>query len=593
MTAAEEAATHMRAEAARLERPWLRPLIILTLAVVVAGAAHIWPRLASRTFLASVIERDVCPEIGVSCRVVGPVHLSLLPYPAIEAKGLIVSAGDGQAELTAALAIAELRALPLLVGRLSVNHLDLSGARIELTAPRAEMRLLASADGAGAAMLDGMVSAARIRHRLTWVTISRSRLIVHADASPNLVIDDISGGLSWPQGGGPFSVRLAGTTGSEPVALNLEGPVFSDLGKSEGSHVSIDAALGDNSVSFVGRLVKPKDLVAAGMLEATLPSAKRIANLLSAQGWPVWLPDAPIRVDGPVFIAGRGVDFDNADFEVGPSRFTGVLSLRSTADGRPALMGTLAAALVDAGDVGLVPGSSFAFPDLARLPDFDLRLSIRRLIAKGVSFNAVAAGLILADGRLDLTLSQGLARQSNGKLRLVATAEDEGLSLRTQATGENIDVGAIMSALSSRPALSGTGAFMLNLEGRGGEVATLVRSLSGKASLLMKAGFLSLDTEGTPVASLGADDGTAPMTARHFSEASFAGTAEHGVLTLTEGRIGSGASQILIDGNIDVGDRGLDLSLRGTEGAKPDSAWHLRAVGPWSAPNIWRQSATE
>jgi AsmA protein len=222
-----------------------------------------------------------------------------------------------------------------------------------------------------------------------------------------------------------------------------------------------------------------------------------------------------------------------------------------------------------------------------------LRLSIRRLIVRNTSFEAVAAGLILADARLDLTLSQGLPRQSGGKLRLVATPDDEGLSVKTQVSGENVDIGAIMSALSPRPALSGTGAFTLNLEGRGAEVATLLRSLSGKASLLMKAGLLSLDSEGTPVASVAASEASAPVAARRFSEASFAGIAERGVLTLTEGRIGTGASQVLIDGRIDVGDRGLDLSLSGVDGAKPDSAWHLRAVGPWGAPALWREPTAQ
>jgi uncharacterized protein involved in outer membrane biogenesis len=591
MTALNEAQPGIRAKARPGDREWFKPLITLAAVLVVAMAAHFGPRLVPRSLLASVIEKDVCPQNGIDCHVVGPVHLSLLPFPAIEAKGLMASAVAGQAGMSAARVVAGLRALPLLIGQLSVDHLDLTEARFEFTVPRAGMRLLDRADGAVTALLDRLVSAARIRHRLTRIAIAHSRLIIHAETYPDFVIDDLSAGLSWPRRSGPVDVGLTGRVGHEQLMFSLEGPAFADLVKTEGSHVSINVALGDNSLAFAGRLVQTKDLVAAGLLQATLVSTKRLANLFGMGGWPAWLPDSPIRGAGPAFIAARGIDFDNADFEMGGSRFTGVLSLRSNPDGRPALMGTLASALVDAGDLGFVPDRSLAFSDLAQLPDLDLRLSIRKLVAKGTSFDAVAAGLILSDGRLDLTLSQGLPRQSAGKLRLVATLDEEGVALKTQASGENIDVGAVMSSLSPHAALSGSGAFALNLEARGGEVATLLRSLSGKASLMMKSGLLSLDSDGALVASLGAAEGSPSTSARHFSEASFAGTAEHGVLTLTEGHIGTGASQIAVDGHIDVGERDLDLALSGADSTKPDASWHLRAVGPWSAPTLWRQPA--
>jgi AsmA protein len=112
----------------------------------------------------------------------------------------------------------------------------------------------------------------------------------------------------------------------------------------------------------------------------------------------------------------------------------------------------------------------------------------------------------------------------------------------------------------------------------------------------MKKGVVSLPSVGaepvasivTGVPSIGAAPAPGP---RRFAEASFAGTVEHGVLTVTEGWIGEGTSQIAVDGKIDVADRNIDLSLSGSGEAHTDAPWHLRATGPWSGPSLWRPAS--
>ena len=159
-----------------------------------------------------------------------------------------------------------------------------------------------------------------------------------------------------------------------------------------------------------------------------------------------------------------------------------------TADGRPSLSGTIAAPLVEFGDLPSLRPEQIVLPTFGRLPDLDLRLSVRRVEIGATRLDAVAAGFILADRRLDLTLSEGLEGEAGAKLHLVATPDEEGVAVKAQASSESIDIGALLSSFSPHPLLTGMGGFSLSLEGHGGNLDTLAHALSGKASLQMQQG---------------------------------------------------------------------------------------------------------
>ncbi|MFI5012398.1 MAG: AsmA family protein [Hyphomicrobiales bacterium] len=567
-------------------RPWPRIAVTAVLVLIITSAI-IGPRLASRAALAAFVENRVCPELGVECRVTGPIHARLLPYPVMEAKGLRIALPDRKAAISAAGVTAELRALPLLIGRISVSHLDLAGAEIEVAAPPGGMRLFASANGAGAALADAIIAADRKGDRLTQLSFDRSRIVIHSEAPDRqIAVQAMSGLAAWPRGG-ELLAHFVGFVAGEAMDLRVEGPNLADLTRTEGASVSIAAVFGEDQLSYRGRLVKAPDLVAAGRLEAVLPSAKRLIRSLRASSWPSWLPDASLHISGQAFVTGRGIDFENTEFMVGRSRFAGGMSLRMTADGRPSLSGTIAAPLIELGDLPLPLPEQLIMPSFGRMPDLDLRMSALRVTIGGARIEAVAAGLILTEGRLDLTVSQGAAGETGTKLRVVATPDEAGVAIKTQASSENLDVGSVLSGFTLRPGLSGTGRLSVTLEGHGRDFGALERSLAGKATLQMKKGTLSLGAEGEPVMSIIAGDmtGEAPTVAsRPFSQASFAATAERGVLDLTEGRIGEGAAQILIGGKVDLAGRSVDLSLSGAGETQADPPWRLRVTGPWSGP---------
>jgi len=570
--------------------PWRSIGAVLAIILGLAAAILV-PRLAPRAALAALVESRVCPELGIACRVTGPIHARLFPYPAIEAKGLSLSLPDGKTTLSTARIVAELRALPLLIGRLRVNHIDLAGAEIDIAAPPGGLRLLASADGAGAALVDALIAAERAGSRLTEISLDRSRIVLHSEAPRrSLALEAVSGAAFWPQGG-DLSAHFAAFIGGEAADLRIDGPSLTDITRTAGSPIAVNAVYGEDQLSYRGRLVKAPDLVAAGRVEAVLPSAKRLIRPLRSLAWPPWLPDAYLHVGGQAFATSRGVDFENAEFTIGRSHFSGGMSLRVTPDGRPSLSGTVASALVELGDFAVPRPEQVPLPTFSQLPDLDLRMSARRVMINGTRLDNVAAGLILADNRFDLAVSQGVPGEAGGKLRIVATPDEDGVAVKAQVSADNVDIGSVMASLAAHPGLSGAGGFSVALDGRGEDLAALMRSLAGKASLQLKKGALSLGGEGEPVASIAgsaAGEGPSATLSRRFTEASFVAIAERGVLTLTDGRVGEGATQVVVVGRLDLAERSVDLSLGGAGEAQGDAPWRLRLTGPWAAPALRR-----
>ncbi len=571
--------------------PW-RQLLGATLVLVLAMLGAFAPRLFSQASLAAFIERGACAEIHAQCRVRGAIRAHLFPYPAIEARDVTVALPGGGAEIHAAEAYAQLRVLALLTGRFSLNHLDLEGARIDIVAPPGGMRLLASANDAGAALLGSVAAADVVGNRLTRLGLDHSRLVIHSSSRNRAVaVEGLSGLVTLPQRGGELFADFQGLVDGELARLHVAGPSLPELTRSEGSPIKVDALLGQNWLSYRGRLVKAPDLVAAGTLEASCPSLKQALGRLRGH-WPAFLPDLDVHVAGQSFITSQGANFENTEFTIGRSHFTGGLSLRMTADGRPAFSGTIAAPLIELAEPFSFRPEEITLSTFGRLPDIDLRLSVRRAKIGAVRLDEIAAGLILADQRLDMTVSQGLEGEAGAKLHIVAAPEPGGVAVRAQASSESVDFGPLLSGFS--PHLTGTGSISLSLEGRGGNLDALTHALSGKASLQIHKGVVSLpDARAEPLASAGNANpnpvSPAPQPHR-FSEANFTGTVEHGIWTLSQGWIGEGPSQIAVDGSVDVADRDIDLSFSASGETHSDPPWRLRAAGPWAGPSVWRQA---
>ncbi|MBW0005384.1 MAG: hypothetical protein JO216_18070 [Hyphomicrobiales bacterium] len=577
---------------AREAMPW-RQLLGGAIVVVVAVLGTLVPRFFSPASLASLIENGACAELHAQCRVNGPIRAHLFPYPAIEARDVAFVLPSLRMEIHAAEARAELRALPLIVGRISVNHLDLEKAEIDLVTPPGGMRLLASANDAGAALLESVAAADLAGNRLTRIGLDHSRLLIRAASGrTTLAFEGLSALFGLPQRGGEFFGDFEGLIDGELARLHIAGPSLPEVTRSEGSSIKVDATLGANWLNYRGRLVKAPDLVSAGTLEASLPSA-HVLTRLHAVSWPAFLADLDFRLAGQAFITSRGANLENAEFTIGRSRFAGGISLRMAGDGRPSFSGTIAAPLIALAELPRLRPEEIVFPALGRLPDIDLRLSVRRMRLGATRLDEIAAGVILADRRLDMTLSQGLEGTAGAKLHIVAAPDPVGLTVKAQASSESFDFGTVLANFSPHPVLTGTASLNFTVEGRGGNLDALTHALSGKANLQLRKGIASLPDAG-PDAAMGAENPLAlsPLYgSRRFSDASFTGAVERGVWMVSDGWIGEGTSQIAVDGSVDVADQKIDVSLSGPGETHSDPPWRLRATGPWSKPTVSRLSS--
>ena len=215
--------------------------------------------------------------------------------------------------------------------------------------------------------------------------------------------------------------------------------------------------------------------------------------------------------------------------------------------------------LIEVAELPALRLDQIVLPTFGRLPDIDLRLSVRRVRIGATRLAEIAAGLILADRRLDMTLSEGLEGEAGAKLHVVATPDTAGVAVKAQASSESIDLGGVLSRFSPHPPLTGMGSFSLSLEGHGGNLDTLAHALErqGQRAIAQRRRSLpEVSEELVPPFRTEAPLAVSPpLGARRFSEANFAGAVEHGIWTVNDGWIGEGPSQIVVDGTVDVADR--------------------------------------
>jgi AsmA protein len=129
----------------------------------------------------------------------------------------------------------------------------------------------------------------------------------------------------------------------------------------------------------------------------------------------------------------------------------------------------------------------FAFEPL-RTFDLDLRLSAAHLDVYGLPLADAAASIIVADGKLSMTLIDAAAY--GGRLQGEAGAS-LGRDVKISARGELVDadLGAAIADLA-RPVMTGTGRAQFAVEASGASPAAAVASLTGTASLEAADGSL-------------------------------------------------------------------------------------------------------
>ncbi|MGE0857019.1 MAG: AsmA family protein, partial [Hyphomicrobiaceae bacterium] len=286
-----------------------------------------------------------------------------------------------------------------------------------------------------------------------------------------------------------------------------------------------------------------------------------------------------LKATGAFELSPRGLSFIDATFLIDANEAVGTLGLKLSGV-RPAFDGTLAFEKLDltayqakqpADSPPLAPGSETgadqAAIQLLQLFDADLRVSANSVKGANFSFGRSAASLNLKDGtvRADIAeLEFGRGGRCGGQLTIAGAGASPVIALRGKV--EAIDIGFLSSLLWDYPAVSGKGGLTLDVTARGVSLSEILRSLSGKTSVVVPSGGeIGIDVK-TLAATVRAQPQTGWGAAGARSRTSVEGlTAEmsldRGRLVLDRVSARAGDSVLTAHGSVGVASRQAELAI--------------------------------
>ena len=436
-----------------------------------------------------LVERHVVSRIedrtGLKVTGLERANIVLLPLPRIELSQVSFRQHDGLLSGKASQLKARARLLPLLIGRLSFDRIDLVSPEIDATVAGRNDELsewLATP----LAYLSGLTNQSRI------VIISGS-VFARAEGAirtilrdVNLVIEDrdpeepiiASGSVTWRGVATNLSVvwpvageraRLSLSATSERVNLRLDGirsglrePVFN-------GQLSLSTRSLPDLFGWFGET--PRLAAAIGQLSLAAEAQIKANEISLSSASAIFDGD---RLDGAIMLG-----------EAGQRWF---------------LSGTLAGATLDLGRMtsrlGLPkPGTGLANPTPLEFEawtahDIDLRVSVDAARLGGARLSDVATQLLVKKGRFEAGLLRATAYDGSVKGRLLASAAPNAIDVKLQGNLDRINLGQSAADLPELPKLNGQGNLQFALDGTGTTAEAVLASLNGRASLSLRHGEL-------------------------------------------------------------------------------------------------------
>jgi AsmA protein len=442
--------------------------------------------------------------------------------------------------------------------------------------------------------------------------LRRGTLIVAAADGSRESIHDIEAEISgWRKGQlaakGSFSVR--GQRVSFDAALTLPSD------KQKASRWPLKALLkGDVlEATFDGHLSVSEDLQLSGETAIATPSLRRAVR---AFGVPVPAADGlnASSIKGQMTWARRIVAVEQAKVTVDGNEATGNLALNLAGD-RPLFDGTLAFSALD-----LTPyfeavrarsflfdrqtaswsAFDFTFPIIKHI-DADLRVSAPKIALKGFGFGRGAATISMRSGKLLADIAELELHSGTASAQITANTNDLVPQYAVRGKIENFEAGHAGAALLGSTVLNGRSTLSLDLSSAGQTPAEVLRSLSGKAALVMAEGgrltfdlkaFLGAARPGSALAS-GWNALTKGQTT--FDQVEAQTVIRDGVLIGDRVLARSGATGISATGRVDLVEGTLDMrvatkpNVAADKPLQPDDMLGAQAVkvqGPWQGPSV-------
>ncbi len=457
----------------------------LALALIVALAAcgfMRWPLSAAKVGDSLNAAFGASPRLHWSAP--QAASFSALPWPSVRIVDARLDDAYGVNLLSAPAARLNLSLIDLLRGRVIPTGVILVSPTVTVDVDHPPFAGAAGGLGGPASL------ARRALAPLASLRLSNGVLrLVSAKRGVDTLIDNVQGRFDGLTIGDQLRFNLSAVWRKTPIAVAgaLNDPETAAKGEPSPIVFGLDSPLA--KLAFGGSLALGDKPSADGDLTASIPSIAALASFLNAKPPPVLAAD-DIAITAKVKGAPNALTLGDATLTSAGQTLEGALAISDAAE-RPAVSGTLAAETLALGPLlgppervfdpsGGWSTKPFAFAAL-RTFDLDLRLSAAHLDVYGLPLADAAASVIVADGKLDMTLIEAAAY--GGRLQGEAAAY-LGRDLKISARGELVDadLGAAIADFGP-PLATGRGGARFAVEASGASPAAAIASLTGTASL--------------------------------------------------------------------------------------------------------------
>jgi AsmA protein len=587
-----------------MPRKGLAPLIIL---VTLVGVAAV-PWTVATAPLARALTAQIAPLNGLTIEPRGAASISLLPLPVVRLEDVVIRSADDRVHAQAMHLKGEIRLLPLLGGRIEVSDVVLEKANLRLALGTRRFESWGQIFGTVGNAMTVLAGAPATIGRVTLLDSSVSlRGFGEGDttgpmtfAKVNAVINPRSNRDLWEVGG---SAELRG----QVLNIRVLAPSPERLRAGAESPASALIATDTSSIEFTGRMVQVPEPQFTGQVTAATSNPEPLGRWLLGSAEAPRLFDR-VSLTSPLIIGVRSLALNNARIDLGDNRFEGALTGRQDG-GRWRLAGTLAAGKLNLQSMMEAFARSRAEPVSTHLPlhwsllerfDLDLRISATEAALGGVDMQDAAFGLMLNEGRGEVTLGRATLGRGTVKGRVALAPAPDGVDLRGQGSFERVDLGPLSARMAEGRWLTGQGSGTFQFESTGRTLLDLRGALQGRGTMLVRQGEIVginlADAMRQFAARSAGLTGLAELRGGRssFDQLSVTGSFSRGELVLQDLVLASGQVRAQMQGRVGFADHGLDL--RGTlvpgNGNRP-LVVPVRVGGLWSSPVISSEASAQ
>jgi AsmA protein len=567
--------------------------LLFGLAALLALAIAPWTMSSAR--LNTQVKQQLRDGYGLDLIASGRITLALLPVPRLKFTDTTLAAPDGTPLVRGAQLRGELRLLPLLAARLEIADLSLADARIAVALHQ---------DGTTSwdepvAKLKARAAASEPRRpHIPRLLIARSDLDIDDQRSGSRIhIGSVNAVLRWPDPDRGLDLSASGRWGGETIHVSLSGMQPAGLAAGRTSPVVLRAVSRLAELTLSGTVNLASGLSLNGQVAATIPALDSFCRW-TGLARPRPETGRPLIVAGEVAIGAGEIGFPQLRLTFNGAPLDGAVMFRR--DGaRPSLRATLAGDTLDLSPFLPPPGAprgrwplDSADLDALKSADIDLRLSASAVQLDTIRLGDVAVSLLTSPEKIELALSRATLNGGVVKGRAALASTLAGSDLKLQASMAQLDLGNLLASLGQPRSVTGVAQGQAALEASGAEPEDWLRSLSGRAAILVRTGEVS----GLSLAEglRQSDERPGGLTAWRggrtaFQQAQLSLSLSGGVAEVQDGTLDGTSLHTSLHGQVSLPEGKVALRARTVpplDSARESPGFVLDVDGRWDSPRI-------